>query len=219
MSDAVETTPSEDIVKSPTPPDLPVIPALNRLTSVERINNYSEIGWKNGGGKPMDADNLNHIDDGITSVTTGVNALSDYTKDVLPIYSERVNVSITNISNYLSEYAGYVEKVISTIDQRNDSDESDLSTFKITTETNISEAEGRANVYTDTKIGELSGSTSTTTAGLQNQIDTLSGTVGTNYSTLTASDTALSKRIDDLGLSTDKRLDKLEATIDGGEID
>ena len=71
----------------------------------------------------------------------------------------------------------------------------------------------------DDKISELSGSTSTTTSGLQNQIDKLSGTVDTNYSTLTASDTALSKRIDDLGLSADKRLDKLEATIDGGEID
>ena len=213
MSDAVVTTPSEGA------PKLPEIPTLNRLSSVQRINSYSEIDWKNGGGTPIDADHLNHIDDGITSATDGVNKLSDYTKDILPTYSENLNSSITNIANYLKAYAEYIEKVIDAIDNRNGADESDLSNFKIATETNISDAEGRANVYTDDKINELSGSTSATTTGLQSQLNTLSGTVDTYYSTLTASDTALSKRIDDLGLSTDKRLDKLEATIDGGEID
>ena len=48
------------------------------MTDLEKISitDYQKTLWENGGGSPLNADNLNHIEDGIDHVTSVANDLN-----------------------------------------------------------------------------------------------------------------------------------------------
>lgn len=187
---------------------LPGVPSLNPINELTFENGYDIIEpWKNGGGRPIDADNLNKMEKELVELNNHITSIKEYTSKISS-YSVSVNSDIKSIITYLTDYANTMEETLKDIGERFDGDESDLSEFKLTAMGAIAVSLSEAEAYAKNLVDALSDGTNQTVAYLQGQINTLSDTVVTNYNNLTNADTALSNRIG-----------KLESTIDGGVID
>lgn len=198
---------------------LPGVPPLNPTNKLTFENGYAiSTPWKNGGGRPIDADNLNKMEEELVELNSHITSIKEYTSEISS-YSVSVNSNITSIITYLTDYANTMEETLNDIGERFDGDESDLSEFKLIAMGAIAASLSEAEAYAKSLVDALSGGTDIKVADLQSQIASLSGTLETYKSALEDKDIELKNGYESADSLLSGRITALETTIDGGEIE